>query len=140
MFTAKTGVLAGSNQKFQACLLSRRSSLGQRQPPPSSTLQLLPTRFPPVLHSHPQFWHHCYGPDGSSGTVAAASAAARQVLHQLCCIPLDSVAPGEFCDRLFKGQEDVASALSVRAFLERQRQVLGTRVAAWEGRRHQGMP
>lgn len=69
-----------------------------------------------------QFWHHCYGPDGSSGTVAAASAAARQVLHQLCCIPLDSVAPGEFCDRLFKGQEDVASALSVRAFLERQRQ------------------
>ncbi|KAL4440042.1 hypothetical protein ABPG75_003043 [Micractinium tetrahymenae] len=69
-----------------------------------------------------QFWRHCYGADGSGGAVAAAAAAAQQVLHQLCCIPLDGVAPGEYCDQLFKGQEAVSSALSVRSFLERQQQ------------------
>ncbi|KAL4423463.1 hypothetical protein ABPG77_005415 [Micractinium sp. CCAP 211/92] len=76
-----------------------------------------------------QFWRHCYGADGNGGTVATASAAAQQVLHELCCVPLDDVAPGEFVDQLFKGRREVASALSVRAFLERQQQV-GTVEAA----------
>lgn len=81
-----------------------------------------------------QFWRHCYGADGNGGTVATASAAAQQVLHELCCVPLDDVAPGEFADQLFKGRREVASALSVRAFLERQQQVRGEATFGGEGR------
>lgn len=79
-----------------------------------------------VLHSMAdsllRFWHHCYGPDGQGGAVAAVTAAAQQALHQLAAVPLPASQGGStlWCEGLFKGREEVSSAFSVANFLRSQ--------------------
>lgn len=105
--------------------MSQRLFRGSDSTPTCSLLQLLSTLLAPALAQCPQFWHHCYGADRNGGAVAAACAAAQQVLQQLSCVPLDIAAAGQLCDQIFKRQGQVASSLSVRAFMERQHQVRG---------------
>lgn len=74
-----------------------------------------------MAESMQRFWHHCYGTDGQGGAVAAVSAAAHAVLHQLAAVPLGGgLESAAWADSLFKDQEDVSSALLVSTFLEQE--------------------
>ena len=91
-----------------------------------------------------RYWQHCYGADGCGGAVAALTAAAREALHQLSCVPLVLAPAGgageagegmgegapegatvplagcEGLNKLLRDQEALSSAFSVHTFLEQE--------------------
>jgi hypothetical protein len=103
-----------------------------------------------------RYWQHCYGADGCGGAAAALTAAAREALYQLACVPLVLAPAGEAgeagegmgegspegatvplagCEglnKLLREQEALSTAFSVHTFLEQEVRGVSECVPVWQ--------